>query len=33
MEFGIAMATDAEAWKLVARAEELGFNSAWFYDT
>ena len=33
MEFGIAMATDADAWKLVARAEELGFNSAWFYDT
>jgi 5,10-methylenetetrahydromethanopterin reductase len=33
MEFGIAMATAADAWKLVARAEELGFSSAWFYDT
>lgn len=33
MEFGIAMATDADAWKLVARAEELGIKSAWFYDT
>ena len=33
MEFGIAMATDADAWRLVARAEELGFSSAWFYDT
>ena len=33
MEFGIAMATDADAWKLVSRAEELGFTSAWFYDT
>ncbi|MBL6455321.1 LLM class flavin-dependent oxidoreductase [Belnapia sp. T6] len=33
MEFGIAMATDAESWKLAQRAEELGFRSAWFYDT
>src|SRR6195952_5867825 len=33
MEFGIAMATDAESWKLVQRAEALGFRSAWFYDT
>jgi len=33
MEFGIAMPTDAESWKLAARAEELGFRSAWFYDT
>ncbi len=33
MQFGIAMATDAESWKLVQRAEELGFASAWFYDT
>ncbi len=33
MEFGIAMATDADAWRLVARAEELGFSSAWFHDT
>ncbi|WP_052213538.1 LLM class flavin-dependent oxidoreductase [Belnapia sp. F-4-1] len=33
MEFGIAMATDAESWRLAQRAEELGFRSAWFYDT
>lgn len=33
MEFGIAMATAADSWKLVARAEELGIGSAWFYDT
>lgn len=33
MEFGIAMATAADAWKLVERAEELGFSHAWFYDT
>ncbi|MBM3490206.1 MAG: LLM class flavin-dependent oxidoreductase [Alphaproteobacteria bacterium] len=33
MDFGIAMATAADAWKLVARAEELGFSHAWFYDT
>ena len=33
MKFGIAMATAADAWKLVQRAEELGFSNAWFYDT
>jgi 5,10-methylenetetrahydromethanopterin reductase len=33
MRFGIAMATSAESWKLVQRAEELGFSHAWFYDT
>ncbi len=33
MEFGIAIPTDAESWKLVQRAEELGFATAWFYDT
>ncbi len=33
MEFGIAMATDAESWRLAQRAEDLGFRSAWFYDT
>ena len=33
MEFGIAMATAADAWKLVQRAETLGFSNAWFYDT
>lgn len=33
MEFGIALATDATSWRVVARAEELGFTHAWFYDT
>ena len=33
MDFGIAMPTDAESWKLAERAEALGFRSAWFYDT
>lgn len=33
MDFGIAMATSANAWKLVERAESLGFSHAWFYDT
>ena len=33
MDFGIAMATAADAWKLAVRAEELGFSHAWFYDT
>jgi 5,10-methylenetetrahydromethanopterin reductase len=33
MEFGIALATAADSWKVVKRAEELGFSHAWFYDT
>jgi 5,10-methylenetetrahydromethanopterin reductase len=33
MRFGIAMPTDAASWQVVQRAEELGFDSAWFYDT
>lgn len=33
MDFGIAIATSADSWKLVRRAEELGFTHAWFYDT
>lgn len=33
MQFGIALATDADSWKVAARAEELGFSHAWFYDT
>ena len=33
MEFGIALPTAADAWKVVKRAEELGFHHAWFYDT
>jgi 5,10-methylenetetrahydromethanopterin reductase len=33
MDFGIAVATAADSWKLVQRAEGLGFSHAWFYDT
>jgi hypothetical protein len=33
MDFGIAMATAADSWKIVERAEALGFSHAWFYDT
>jgi len=33
MQFSIAIPTDADSWRLVRRAEELGFSAAWFYDT
>ncbi len=33
MDFGIAVATSTNSWKVVRRAEELGFSHAWFYDT
>jgi 5,10-methylenetetrahydromethanopterin reductase len=33
MRFAIAIPTDAVSWRLVRRAEELGFHRAWFYDT
>jgi 5,10-methylenetetrahydromethanopterin reductase len=33
MDFGIALATTTESWKVVRRAEALGFTHAWFYDT
>ena len=33
MEFGVAIATTTESWRVVQRAESLGFHSAWFYDT
>jgi 5,10-methylenetetrahydromethanopterin reductase len=33
MEYGIALATHAESWKLAKRAEELGYASASFFDT
>src|ERR1700752_3307498 len=33
MRFAIAIPTDATSWKLVRRAEELGFHRASFYDT
>ncbi len=33
MRFAIAIPTDANSWRVVRRAEELGFSRAWFYDT
>ena len=33
MDFGIALATSTESWKVVREAERLGFSHAWFYDT
>ena len=33
MNFGIALATSADSWKVIQRAEELGFSNAWLYDT
>jgi 5,10-methylenetetrahydromethanopterin reductase len=33
MDFGIALAPGVDAWKIVERAERLGFSHAWFYDT
>lgn len=33
MDFGINLPTAADSWKVVKRAEELGFTNAWFFDT
>jgi 5,10-methylenetetrahydromethanopterin reductase len=33
MDFGVALATPADAWKSAKRAEEAGYRTAWFYDT
>jgi 5,10-methylenetetrahydromethanopterin reductase len=33
MDFGIFIPPVADSWKLVKRAEELGYTRAWFYDT
>jgi 5,10-methylenetetrahydromethanopterin reductase len=33
MEFGIGVPSAHDSWKVVQRAEELGFTHAWFYDT
>jgi 5,10-methylenetetrahydromethanopterin reductase len=33
MEYGIALASNIDAWKTVKRAEDLGFMHAWFYDS
>jgi 5,10-methylenetetrahydromethanopterin reductase len=33
MNYDIFLAPAADSWKVVKRAEELGFHRAWFYDT
>ncbi len=33
MDYGIADIIAADSWKLVRRAEQLGFSPAWFYDS
>jgi alkanesulfonate monooxygenase SsuD/methylene tetrahydromethanopterin reductase-like flavin-dependent oxidoreductase (luciferase family) len=33
MDSGIFLAPAADSWKVVKRAEELGYRRAWFYDT
>jgi 5,10-methylenetetrahydromethanopterin reductase len=33
MDFGLNIPTKAASWKVVKRAEELGFSHAWFFDT
>jgi 5,10-methylenetetrahydromethanopterin reductase len=33
MDIGIGVPSSADSWKIVQRAEELGFTHAWFYDT
>ena len=33
MEYGVAFASEVDSWKWAKRAEELGYSSAWFYDT
>ncbi len=33
MEFGVALFSSTHSWKVVKRAEELGFSHAWFYDS
>src|SRR6267143_4758486 len=33
MDYDIFLAPAADSWKVVKRAEALGFHRAWFYDT
>ena len=33
MEYGVAFASEVDSWQWTKRAEELGYSSAWFYDT
>lgn len=33
MDFGIAIFSEVNSWKVAKRAEELGFSHVWFYDS
>lgn len=33
IDLGLSVATAADSWKIVQRAEALGYTRAWFYDT
>ncbi|MDP6831296.1 MAG: LLM class flavin-dependent oxidoreductase [Alphaproteobacteria bacterium] len=33
MDIGLGVPSGGDSWKIVERAEELGFDYAWFYDT
>ena len=33
MDFGIALVSDRDSWRVARRAEELGFTHVWFYDS
>ncbi len=33
MDIGINLATSADSWKIVKRAEDLGYSRVWFFDT
>src|SRR4051812_431174 len=33
MDFGVALATPADAWRSAKRAEDAGYTTAWFFDT
>lgn len=33
MQYAVAFASEVDSWKWAKRAEELGFHTAWFYDT
>ena len=33
MDYGLAGLIGSESWKIVQRAEQLGFSHAWFYDS
>lgn len=33
MKYSVAFASEVDSWRWAKRAEDLGFSSAWFYDT